>query len=742
MQKHLSLKSCFLPLFFLLYTSLYTSVSAQTSRIDSLLSLIATLPDDTSKANAYNDLSRAYVTENNTQKVGEYGWKEITLAQELGYKKGIAHGLLNMGIYYRLLGKYDLALYNDKKALLQMQDIGYKKGESAALLNIGLDYSEKNDFKSAITIMKKGLHLKEQIGDRKGMSSGLNNLANIFITQGNYTEALKTHLQALKIREEFGDKAGIAISHNNIGNVLFSQHRYDEALNYYLKAAAYHESTSNYRSMGIAYNNIGNVYSEKLLFKDALTYHLKALGFREKAEDQAGIATSYNNIGDLYLKLKKTQQALQYQLKSYNLSKEIGNQRSIAEACGGLGNAYYHTQNYPGALRSYEEMLAISEKLDLKENTRDAYLGMANVYEVQKEFEKALKYSKLYNSTKDSLLNKENFKQITELNTLYETDKKEKEILLLTKDQQLNSKIIRQQQLVRWGLIGGLGLLSISIFSIYRRYRFKKKANVVLEQQKELIEQKNLLITDSIDYAQTIQEAVLPTQQQVSNLLPDSFVLYKPKATVSGDFYWLRNFQDHIICAVVDCTGHGVPGAFMSLLGHNMLENAIKDRALTQPAAILDALNEEVIARLPEDETQERSKHGMDVSLISINKKSATLEYAGAHNPLYIIRENELIELKADKMGIGGKYNSDPFRNQSIQLQKGDMIYLFTDGFPDQIGGPNRKKFYYRPFKELLLSIHELSYHEQKEKLNEAHALWMGDKMDQTDDIVVMGIRM
>lgn len=386
-------------------------------------------------------------------------------------------------------------------------------------------------------------------------------------------------------------------------------------------------------------------------------------------------------------------------------------------------------------------MFTLSKELDFKEGVRDSYAHQASVYERMKDFEKALHFTDLYNEVKDTLLNKDNFKQVAELNIRYETDKKEKEILLLTKDQQLNAKIIKQQQMQRWGLIGGLGLLSISIVSIYRRYRFKQKANIILEKQKEEIEQKNILITDSIDYAQTIQEAVLPTHQKVKALLPKSFVLYKPKATVSGDFYWVSDVGPKIICAVADCTGHGVPGAFMSLLGYNMLENAIKHQQQTQPNHILDNLNENVKSRLSNEDSRE-VKHGMDISLISIDMDAKKLQYAGAHNSLYLVRNRQLIELKADKMGIGGNHaDSSSFSCQEMDLHNGDMIYLFTDGFPDQIGGPNRKKFYYTPFKELLTQISSLDTDAQKNKLNEIHQQWMGAKMDQTDDILIMGIQ-
>ncbi|HSH65335.1 MAG TPA: SpoIIE family protein phosphatase, partial [Bacteroidia bacterium] len=216
---------------------------------------------------------------------------------------------------------------------------------------------------------------------------------------------------------------------------------------------------------------------------------------------------------------------------------------------------------------------------------------------------------------------------------------------------------------------------------------------------------------------------------------------YKPKAIVSGDFYWLNIVDNRLVCAVADCTGHGVPGAFMSLLGYNILENVIKKPVMTNPAIVLDDLNTEIINRLSKGQ-KETVNHGMDISLIFIDKATEMLQFAGAHNPIYIVRQNELIELKADKMGIGfNKEGKNNFSCQQFQLKKGDMIYLFTDGFPDQVGGPKRKKFFYGPFKELLVSINQLDVEMQRNKLDEIHVQWQDNKYEQTDDILIMGIR-
>lgn len=717
---------------------------AQTPRIDSLLRVLKTMKEDTSRANTLYELTRAYLFElNDNQKVGEYGTQELNLSLKLNFKKGIAYGYLNRAIYFRATGSLDSALVYDKKCLPIMQEIGNKKGESSCLQNIGLTYSHKGEFNEALRYLFQGTKIKDEIGDKKGLSSGYNNIGNIYSSLGNHVEALNYHLKSLKIKEELKDKLGISMSYNNIGNVFVAQNKIEKALEYYQKSLTINEELNDQVGIGSSSTNIGDVYLKMKRYGEAQKYFLKSLAACEKADDKRGMAEVYNTIGSAYCEEGKAAQGLSYAMKSYELYKKIDDKTGIVESSGCIGKLYALKNDERNAFYFDSLSLHLATAIDLKEGMRDAYINLAKLYKKQKQFEKALLYTNLYNNMKDSILNKDNFKQISELNTRYETDKKEKEILLLTKDQELKTKIIKQQQLVRWGLIGGLLLLFVAIYSIYRRYRFKQNANLLLNKQKEEIQQKNILITDSIEYAKTIQEAVFPPLTKIKELFPSSFLFYKPKDVVSGDFYWVGTHQDELICAVADCTGHGVPGAFMSLLGYNMLENAIKKQQQVDPAAILKDLNRELVNSLSKEIEGDYLKHGLDISLLSINTRTNKLKFAGAHNSLYIVRNNQLIEFKADKKGIGFVDKEQPceFTNYTCWLNENDMLFLFTDGYPDQIGGPARKKFYYGPFKELLTSISPLSPEDQLTKLKDVHENWLGERKDQTDDILVMGIK-
>ncbi|MBL1144860.1 MAG: SpoIIE family protein phosphatase [Bacteroidetes bacterium] len=263
-----------------------------------------------------------------------------------------------------------------------------------------------------------------------------------------------------------------------------------------------------------------------------------------------------------------------------------------------------------------------------------------------------------------------------------------------------------------------------------------------IDKQRSQIEEYFEQVTDSIKYAQKIQEAILPPDYQVKRMLPDSFILYRPKDIVSGDFYWLGEANDKVFFAAVDCTGHGVPGAFMSIVGFNQLKQAIITTGGSNPAEILDHLNRGVSETLHQKEANSTNKDGMDIAICSLDYKTLELEYAGAFNPLYLLRNDEIIQVKGNKFPIGSFVDEEPsnFTNNKIQLEKGDQIYIFSDGYADQFGGPRGKKFMYKRFRELLVEIGTKELSQQKELLKESLFDWMKDE-EQVDDILVIGVR-
>ena len=317
-----------------------------------------------------------------------------------------------------------------------------------------------------------------------------------------------------------------------------------------------------------------------------------------------------------------------------------------------------------------------------------------------------------------------------------------------------------QGETLVWGteiayFIYGIIIIFLIYFLGQYRTRSLRKANQVLvekdiasrevEKQRQELAIKNKNITDSIQYAKRIQEALLPSDRMFKKLFPDSFILFKPKDIVSGDFYWIAERNNKVFVSAVDCTGHGVPGAFMSLIGFKILENIIKVQGIEKPSEILNILSMGIENTFHRNEEDYLLKDGMDLAFCVFDRDKKQLEYAGAFNPLYLIRDNKLIETRADRFSIGLKHILDEqnnYTNHSVSIKKGDMIYLFSDGYPDQFGGSIGKKFMYRRFRHLLLTIHDLPLQEQKDSLEKSIEDWKGEEYEQVDDILVIGIRL
>lgn len=349
---------------------------------------------------------------------------------------------------------------------------------------------------------------------------------------------------------------------------------------------------------------------------------------------------------------------------------------------------------------------------------------------------------------------KENLLAIQDEYAQIEIKLKEKEKLVKEQDHTINKQIddifhksnkIEEQKSIIWLSVIFLIIVSVLGILAFRSYRLKNKANKVIlsqkaeiEEQHQVLEEQHREITDSINYAKRIQDAILPPLKLVKGYMPDSFILYKPKDIVAGDFYWMEGVNNLIIFAAADCTGHGVPGAMVSVVCHNAMNRAVKEFMLVKPNEILDKTREIVMETF--EKSDEDVNDGMDVALCSINTESKKLNFSGANNGLYLVRDGVLTQIKPDKQPIGNYKDPKPFTNHEFDLKKGDVIYAFSDGYPDQFGGPKGKKFMYKSFRNLLLDIHKKSMDEQHNLLLDAFNEWKGD-IEQIDDVCVIGVR-
>lgn len=371
------------------------------------------------------------------------------------------------------------------------------------------------------------------------------------------------------------------------------------------------------------------------------------------------------------------------------------------------------------------------------------YEELSGVYEDQGRLDSALFYHKKLQDVRDTLFNLNKSNIASEMQTELANERSLREIdLLKEKD--------KKKSLILYASVALGGLLLLLVILAYNRFLVKKrsamlleKQNVEIQEQKEIIEEKNKDVTDSIHYAKRIQNAILPSNDRITELFPSSWCYFVPKDIVSGDFYWFEKEGEYKLFGAVDCTGHGVPGALLSVVGHNLLGKALTDLKLVMPDKILAFLDGEIhrTLRHKDSENEGGVQDGMDIALCCYHEKSKTIYYSGAANPMYIFRRGELIEYKADKIMIGsGDSATKNFKLHEIKVETGDEIILFTDSYADQFGGPFGKKMKYKTFKEMLLSIQSLSMGEQSVSVANSFTEWKKD-FDQVDDVCVLAIR-
>ena len=531
-----------------------------------------------------------------------------------------------------------------------------------------------------------------------------------------------------------------------------------------------------------AYNNLGIIYRNIENYKQAIEYYNLSLKIKQKIGNKKGESSSLNNIGVLYEKgYNNIEKALRYYYKSYKIEIEIKNKEGISTSCINIGDAYRQLKEYDNAIIYINKGIKIATDEKLTENLYFLYYSLYELNKDQNNLTNALKYYELSVLYQDSLREEQNLEQINELEARFDSEKQQKEIELLNTasllqnvELQKKKQFIKNQRIIIFLI--SLGFVTIIIFSIilFKQNRIRKEKNIKLKRQnveinhqkeeikaqrdeieaqrdfvaknRDQIASQNLKIKDSIQYARKIQVALLPTEQMLQKKFAEAFIFHKPKDIVSGDFQWIKETKKHIINVVADCTGHGVPGAFMSILGVTLLNEITADSNISKASEILDTMKKKLKTQLKQKKLSfTSSKDGIDLSLCVINKENRQLQFAGAYNSAYIIRnkkeKQDFFELKADRMPIGIHLKEkDFFTNQIFQLEKGDIIYQFSDGYIDQFGGKESRKFLTTNFKTLLLEISPLPLAEQKIRLEDCLENWQGI-YSQVDDILVSGYK-
>ncbi len=569
----------------------------------------------------------------------------------------------------------------------------------------------------------------------------LENLARIFFNIGSYSRTLEYFFDVLRIAEEQGDSFNQAITLNNIGIVYGENGQLEKALEYYGKSLVIKEQMGNQEAIVNTLSNIGLIYDELGEYEKGFDSYTKALNIDRKRQYVDGIFISLNNLGQNFLKRGLYDSALIYFKESWNLGATVENDYDKAHLLNNMAAAYLGKGKSTEAEEFYLRAIALAEKIKARLRLRESYLGLSKVYDAMSDYGKSLAFYKRYEYLKDSLFNEEKLQKINEIEADYKIKKKESEVNLIKKESEIQDLRRSQTRLVAYLLISCLFLFGTLIFVLYKRNQFKIKANKDLELKNNEILSKNIDIMDSIAYAKSIQESFLPDPKILNKFFTNSFIYYKARDVINGDFFWIADEEDYLIFAVVDCTGHGVPGALITVMGNSLLNEIVNEKRILYPSEILTELNYRVLHTLNQENYQGNNNEGMDVAIGRFDKGSMKLSFAGAKRPLYYFRDNHLHMIKGDSHSVGGTFYAKDrdYKEHEIYLNKNDTFYVFTDGYADQFGGENNKKFLPGRFKDLICEIQGDDMEKQREILDRKFRYWKGER-EQTDDILVMGV--
>lgn len=679
-------------------------------------------------------------------------------------------------------------LFAQQRVIDSLKNILKQEIADTVAINIYMELVQKYsnlDPVLSVQYAEKALERSRQIGDLKREAKAYDRLGFVEWQRGNLENALKYYKKEITISQNLKEASIEANALLGIGSVYVGLGNHGLAIEYYHKALIIFEKIEQTPSIIRSMNNIGWQYAMLGSYDSAMLYFDKALPLAHKHNSDF-LTNIYDNIGELYFLQKNYDKATPYLNKSLDFCQKFGNKRIELTVYRVLGEIDLIRNKVDSAEYKINRSLDMALKLQAKRKIFEAYQALSKVMFVKKDFEKAYLYKELYVNYSDSIQN-QNVKGAL---SIYDYERRQGELAVLKLE---NEKQTSQRNWILFSAFAGLSTLLVIMTVIFRnRNRVKRSyqklaiANErivqkneeieqtlhLLNQQKDTLENQAIVLqeniqqitflqqnseqarlkvekllanmTASITYARRIQTVLLPPQEIIQKHLPNSLLFYQPRDIVSGDFYWFSNTKGlgkSIILAIADCTGHGVPGAFMTVIGNNLLDQIINKDKIFSPAQILTELNKRLLRTLQQQTENQIINDGMDISLLKLDLENGKLVWAGAKRPLWIFEngKSELIEYKGNKFPIGStQFGKKDFTETEIILQKGDLIYSFTDGYADQFG--KQGKFTIGKFRQLLTAIHAQTLTEQAEILNQTLQTWRGENR-QTDDVLVVGIR-
>lgn len=634
--------------------------------------------------------------------------------------------------------------------------------------NYGYIYNSTGNTELGLKYYQEALELFQEINDTNGVLIQFNNLSILYQKMGEFAKAMEIQKKHLKLATEYNDANELFLAYNNIGYDLLNQNYYAEAINNFEKALEYARLSESTYSESVVLNNIGSCYHDMQMNDKALEYFYKSIALREEDGRYIENISPLINVSVIYRKeldsLKSQQEELPQEKidttikileKGIEIAREGDRVSDLSSLFMGYSMLNLIIEDVDRAVlyadSAYEYSKMNGYKADIKEAARARYLS----YKAKGNMSVALAMMEEFTALKEELQNEEkanevihqNYQLQYELKSAADSIKQQEELKVKNAEiaaEQAEKDSLKKQ---KYYLFGGMGLVALFGIFMFNRFQVTSRQKNIIDSQRKEVEMAHVQlaehhseIQDSIMYAKRIQDAIMPSMADMRGALGDGFVLYLPKDVVAGDFFWMEPIDDVVYFAAADCTGHGVPGAMVSVVCSNALTKALLEENIYHLGNLLDRTREIVIDRLAR--SGEEVKDGMDISICALNTKTLEMRWAGANNPLWIVRdeEQEIEEFKPQKQPIGMYERTEPFVEHIIQLNKGDYIYVFTDGYQDQFGGPKGKKFKASQLKSLLISIKDVSMNEQEKVLYTTLKEWQGSS-EQLDDVCVIGVR-
>lgn len=741
----------------------FSQAFAQTT--DSLLSELETTVSDVEKVHLLNRLSDAYALVNQDS-VLYYSHQALDKARSINSDQGMLDAYMNIAFFYcdYRHNNEDSTKYYFQRVLDIHRDANDLGKMALAFLNLGSTYYHNDNYPLAIKYCMEAKQIYEQGNYSNELARALSLICEIYNYMGNNELAIDYCVQSLQIFDDYGIDTGRADLANTMGSVHYDMKDYPKAEVYWLQATEIARKNNNDYPLSSAYLGLGEVALKREKYDSALIFFERALELDKKNNEEEGISYSFYKIGKTYVKQEKYEPALDLLESSLQLAEKYGNQLLQAGVLLEIGKAFYNLEQYEAAITFLQQSKNLAEKIQAVQVMRDCYQELAKYYNKIEDLETALAYFKLIILTDEKMYEETAAKRIAEIETKYDLKTKDKEIQLLKQEQEFQRLEADQRELINYGLVIGIIVITTLGLVLFNQVRLTKRSNKELEQkndaiflQKEelegqrdeiavksaLLEENSQNITDSIVYAKKIQLSLLPERTHIKEFFPDSFVFFRPKDIVSGDFYWLNAYDNKVILAALDCTGHGVPGAFMTLLANSLLNQLVIENRTNAPNVMLSVLDSKIKQALHQQNGVESTiADGMDMAVCMVDLNTLEVCYSGAKMPVYYTQDGCIQQLDGDRHSLGGTDHTEKFfTNHFVQVNRGEMLYLASDGFQDQFGGSQDRKFMRKKFRHVLAGIQHLPTSQQYKNVEQIYDEWKG-RHPQTDDVMVVGIRL